>query len=142
MVEHTTRHGITGPYWYGVDLDGTLCTWDPEVQGIDPLKIGPPVPVMVRRVKRWIKEGRHVRIVTARMAESSGGQPRSRSEFSKPSYHEVQLAIYEWTVKHIGTGLWATATKDCWMVELWDDRAVSVAEGTGVPMTPLPGEET
>lgn len=23
-MKHSTRNGIRGPYWYGVDLDGTL----------------------------------------------------------------------------------------------------------------------
>jgi hypothetical protein len=131
-----TRHGITGPYWYGVDLDGTLARWCPNDQGMDPLKIGEPVPAMVRRVQRWLKEGRTVRIVTARMAVFDSQYPTPRSSISNPTAWEVELAIRNWTQKHIGTTLSATCCKDCWMVELWDDRAVEVEKDTGIPKAP------
>jgi len=49
--------------WIGVDLDGTLATYG-GWKGPD--DIGAPVPAMMKRVKRWIGEGREVRIFTAR----------------------------------------------------------------------------
>jgi len=102
--------------WIGVDLDGTLA----EYHGWSgPNHIGPPVPAMVERVKRWLADGREVRIFTARIAE---GNPYVRD------------AIEEWCQEHIGTRLPVTATKDLHMVELWDDRAVQVEANTGRPV--------
>jgi hypothetical protein len=51
--------------WIGVDLDGTLAYYDKN--DYDPLHIGYPLVPMVRRVKAWIKEGKDVRIFTARV---------------------------------------------------------------------------
>ena len=53
--------------WIGVDLDGTLATHD----GKRSQRIGAPIPAMVERVKMWLREGREVRIVTARAARTS-----------------------------------------------------------------------
>jgi len=49
--------------WIGVDLDGTLAVH----MGVWDGSIGPPIYPMVDRVRRWIKEGREVRIITARV---------------------------------------------------------------------------
>ncbi len=51
--------------WYGVDLDGTLAHYD---GWMGPTEIGPPISKMVHRVRRWLAEGRDVRIFTARVA--------------------------------------------------------------------------
>jgi hypothetical protein len=70
--------------WIGVDLDGTLAYYDPEAD-FDPEKVGPPVPKMVARVKRWLAEGKTVKILTARVASGNGiqkfdpDQPRDES---------------------------------------------------------------
>ena len=53
--------------WIGVDLDGTLARHD----GNQSKRIGEPIPAMVERVKMWLREGREVRLVTARAARSS-----------------------------------------------------------------------
>ena len=50
--------------WIGVDLDGTLAYYD---QWRGALHIGEPIPVMLERVKRWLDEGKDVRIFTARV---------------------------------------------------------------------------
>lgn len=50
--------------WIGVDLDGTLAMYD-GFKG--PEHIGDPVPKMLERVKKWLAEGREVRIFTARV---------------------------------------------------------------------------
>ena len=45
--------------WIGVDLDGTLAeatAW----QGMD--HIGPPVPLMMRRVQQWIRDRKSTRL--------------------------------------------------------------------------------
>jgi len=68
------RHLSNG--WIGVDLDGTLAYYD-EWRGL--YHIGEPIPAMVDRVKRWLAEGRDVRIFTARVsgniAVDKSGEP-------------------------------------------------------------------
>lgn len=106
--------------WIGVDLDGTLAHYE-GWQG--PLHIGPPVPAMVERVKRWLAQGREVRIFTARV--------------STPDRVEraiVTAAIVSWCEEHIGQELLVTCEKDYGMLELWDDRAVQVIPNTGDPV--------
>lgn len=102
--------------WIGVDLDGTLAMYD-GWKGAE--HIGDPVPVMVERVKCWLAEDREVRIFTARVFGAD---------------HTVTTAIQEWCLKHIGTVLRVTCTKDYGMIELWDDRAVQVEPNTGNPI--------
>jgi hypothetical protein len=104
--------------WIGVDLDGTLAHNTPGA-GLD--EIGAPIPQMMERVKRWLKEGRDVRIFTARVGTPS--QARSQ-----------RAAVEAWCEKHVGRRLPVTATKDFAMVELWDDRAVQVKTNTGEPV--------
>ena len=102
--------------WIGVDLDGTLAYYD-GWKGID--HIGDPIPLMVERVKAWLSEGKRVKIFTARVCR---GEP----EFSEALGH-----IQEWLKKHIGCVLEVTNIKDFGMIQLWDDRAVSVKMNTG-----------
>lgn len=98
--------------WIGVDLDGTLAK---HVDAkFDKEKIGEPVKRMVDRVKRWLKDGKTVKIFTARAAEKENIPP-----------------IKAW-LKEIGLGdLEITNVKDPGMTELWDDRAVEVEKDTG-----------
>lgn len=101
--------------WIGVDLDGTLAEYK-EFKG--ETSIGPPVPLMVARVKKWLAEGKEVRIFTARVA--------------KPDNEEaVHQAIHLWSVLHLGKQLRVTCKKDHKMTELWDDRAKQVIPNTG-----------
>jgi 8-oxo-dGTP pyrophosphatase MutT (NUDIX family)/GNAT superfamily N-acetyltransferase len=101
--------------WVAVDLDGTLAIDLPE---FDPLKIGPPIPTMVEKVKAAIAAGATVKIFTARMAD-------------KENAERIAKAIGDYTEKHIGTRLEATNEKDPGMVALWDDKARRVEKGTG-----------
>lgn len=62
--------------WIGVDLDGTLAHydgWKGETH------IGKPIPLMLARVKRWLAEGKEVRIVrrNARLVERDGKPVKS-----------------------------------------------------------------
>jgi hypothetical protein len=50
--------------WIGVDLDGTLAYYD-HWRGAE--HIGEPIPAMLERVKRWLADGKDVRIFTARV---------------------------------------------------------------------------
>jgi hypothetical protein len=115
--------------WIGVDFDGTLAKYDGWNGGV----LGEPVPAMIERVKRWLGEGREVRIFTARVGATGltsdvGGV--DGDEFAKAQRMQIQ----DWCEKHVGQRLAVTATKDFAMLELWDDRAVQVIPNTGQPV--------
>lgn len=103
--------------WIGVDLDGTLAMYD-GWKGIE--YIGQPIPVMLERVKKWLNKGTEVRIVTARASLPDG-----------PDKDLIIAEIEQWCLKWIGQKLKITNEKDFSMIELWDDRAVSVEFNTG-----------
>jgi len=109
--------GMSKGPWVGVDLDGTLAFYD-GWKGID--HVGEPIPAMVNRVREWLARGIKVKVFTARIAVSNQVQRA-----------QVELAIRQWTLKHIGFDLEVTNVKDFDMVELWDDRAVQVEANTG-----------
>jgi hypothetical protein len=97
--------------WIGVDLDGTLA----EYRGWNgPNDIGAPIPAMIERVKRWLAAGREVRIFTARACIPEQIPP-----------------VKAWLKKHGLPDLEVTNQKDFGMVELWDDRCVTVETNTG-----------
>jgi hypothetical protein len=106
--------------WIGVDFDGTLVTYD-GWKGVG--HIGEPVPAMVERVKRWIAEGKEVRVFTARVwVEGRGGDEEAE---------KARRSVQDWCEQHIGTRLAVTNVKDFGMSELWDDRAIQVEKNTG-----------
>ena len=100
--------------WKGVDLDGTLATYH-KWEGPD--QIGDPIPKMVTRVKKWLSDGKDVRIMTARVADDKNGV--------------ASKAIKAWCKEHVGKALPVTNIKDQGMTELWDDRAVGVTKNIG-----------
>ena len=108
--------------WIGVDLDGTLAMYD-GWKGVE--HIGEPIPLMMERVKSWLKEGQEVRIMTARVSVTS---PRQLMEVCKH--------IHAWLDKHFGEGhgMATTCRKDFEMIELWDDRCHRVEKNTGVEL--------
>lgn len=95
--------------WIGVDLDSTLAY---HAGG---LGIGTPIPKMMARVKKWLNEGKTVKIMTARA-----------------SVPELIPDVQAWCLLHVGQVLEVTNQKDFGMIELWDDRAVQVEPNTGV----------
>jgi len=109
--------------WIGVDLDGTLAYYD-QWRGSG--HIGPPVAPMVRRVARWLQEGREVRIFTARAFRD--GTPERDKDVDV-----AMAAIKAWCILHLGVELEVTCVKDFSMIELWDDRAIQVIYNTGRP---------
>lgn len=104
--------------WIGVDFDRTLCVYD-EWKGLR--HCGAPIKPMVRRVKKWLAEGRDVRIFTARITGPRHGV----------SIEETIQVIQDWCEKHVGARLPVTNVKDVGMIELWDDKAVQVVPNTG-----------
>lgn len=115
--------------WIGVDLDGTLAHYD-HWRGID--HIGAPIPAMQERVKRWLAEGRDVRIFTARVdggdVAIAMGDMNGHAHRNVP---EVERHIRNWCIVNLGQALPVTCKKDYGMVELWDDRCVQVIPNTG-----------
>lgn len=103
--------------WIGVDLDGTLAYY---TQHRGTHVIGPPVGKMLRRVRKWLAEGKEVRIVTARVAPSP-----------LRDAGEARAAIERWLDEWLGERIPIQHFKDMHMVELWDDRAVQVIPNTG-----------
>ena len=108
--------------WIGVDLDGTLAKYD-GWKGAG--HIGEPIPAMVDRVKAWLKNGRDVRIFTARV-----GPQKDVNDIVR-----AREAIAKWCRIHIGRELEMTATKDFACIQIWDDRAVQVIPNTGLPVS-------
>jgi hypothetical protein len=113
------RKSMSG--WIGVDLDGTLAQYEGWV---GPEHVGKPIPRMVERVKRWLAEGKNVKIMTAR-ANPEGFKGSEDSA-------RAMIAIQQWCKEHLGRVLPITYKKDYAMYELWDDRAVQVIPNTGI----------
>jgi hypothetical protein len=107
----------SGKGWIGVDFDRTLAHYtDWATNGSS---LGTPVPLMLERVKRWLASGQEVRIFTARASMDSDNR------------EENIAAIKAWCLLHLGQELEVTAEKTYDMVELWDDRAISVMPNEG-----------
>lgn len=79
---------------------------------------------MVARVKKWLDEGKKVRIMTARVF-SDGSVTRDREVYLATKY------IHGWCLEHLGLVLPVTCVKDFGMITLYDDRAVQVELNTG-----------
>lgn len=122
---------MAGRGWIGVDLDGTLAYHTNETwKGVD--HVGEPIPAMIERVKKWLKEGKDVRIFTARV--DGGDEAVAAGEEGGEHFRDIQRvkkAIETWCVKNIGQVLPITNKKDYSMIELWDDRAVQIIPNTG-----------
>lgn len=118
--------------WIGVDLDGTLAHYT-GWKGAD--HIGPPIPAMLERVKRWLAEGQEVRIFTARVycGSREDWPTESMWRHRQTESSEARAAIKAWCIEHLGYPLPITCVKDFGMIELWDDRCIQVEKNTGIP---------
>lgn len=121
--------------WIGVDFDGTLVMYN-GWKG--PLHIGEPVQIMVERVKWWIKEGRRVKIFTARVSfppMPTDGNLKSLEylDWAERKFNAdlAREAIKLWCKRHLDVVLEITNEKDFGMIELWDDRCIQVEMNTG-----------
>ena len=99
--------------WIGVDLDGTLAEyhgWQGHTH------IGKPVRAMVERVEQWLREGKDVRIFTARvfvdLLDNFAHEAQRRA-------YEAHLAINAWCREHIGQTLPETKIKYYAMIALY-----------------------
>lgn len=99
-----------------VDLDHTLAHYK---SGYGPkFIIGDPVPLMVERVRDWLRSGYEVRIFTARWCFVE----------ERPRFEKV---VHEWLAELGLPPLRVTNEKDYTVVEIYDDRAVRVEKDTG-----------
>ena len=98
--------------WIGVDLDGTLAHY---IGWVGAEHIGDPIPLMMENVKRWLQEGREIKIFTARACVPEQIPP-----------------IKAWLIKHGLPDLEITNVKDFGMIALYDDRCVQVRTNTGI----------
>lgn len=126
--------------WYGVDLDGTLFTYDKWV-GWN--VFGKPIQPMIDRVLAWLAEGKEVKIVTARVglplrSDYDGfpkidRRPRNECLVTGQMFSDsmMVLAIQDHCARHGLPQLPVQCYKDVGMIELWDDRAVQVVPNTG-----------
>jgi len=115
--------------WYGVDLDGTLATYN-GWQGAG--NIGEPILLTIERLKKRLANGQDVRIFTARVFP---GDPTKMypDEFELRSKEAIvaRREIQAWCLKHIGVVLPITYQKDFSMVDLEDDRCTQIEPNTG-----------
>lgn len=100
-----------------VDFDGTLCTY---TTWKGPGGLGDPIVPMVERVKRWLSEGKKVKIFTARISLDT-----------KEELKEAIDAIEAWCLEHLGQVLPITNVKTMDIEIFWDDKAIPVIENTG-----------
>jgi hypothetical protein len=126
--------------WIGVDLDGTTCEYHGWVRWCE---FGTPIPAMIERIRRWLAEGKDVRIVTARVGLPrifAGETPRlsvvryntCHKTGERFSDAEMAEAVQRHLAPHLnGAILPVQCYKDPFMTELWDDRAVQVVPNTG-----------
>ena len=102
--------------WIGVDLDRTLAYFDYNRWKIDKHYIGEPIREILERTKMVIKQGKRVKIFTAR---ASNGED---TEY-----------IRTWLKKNGLPGdLEITNIKDFDMIELWDDIVKQVIPNSGI----------
>jgi hypothetical protein len=109
---------MSGKGWIGCDFDATLAHYTPGdfKKGV----LGDPILPMLERVKRWMRKGQTVKIVTARANDPS-----------------QVVAISDWCLKYLGERLEVTNKKDSRLICLYDDRCRQVIPNTG----DLVGEE-
>ena len=74
---------------------------------------------MIRRIKHYLKQGRPVKFMTARVF--SGAPDRAIEE----------KKIWDWSEQYLGVRLPLTAEKDKSMITLFDDRTTQVIPNTG-----------
>ena len=99
-----------------VELDRKLAYYESgDYHKYGPAYIGDPIISRVQTVRKWLREGKEVKIFTARVAP--------------PHVHLLTStqAIQKWCEEHIGQKLPIVYYKDRDTEEIWDDRAFNAA---------------
>jgi hypothetical protein len=88
---------------------------------------------MVQRIKQWRKEGKDVRIITARVDGNTRAHTPEEAALIGDQWNPLIAitSIENWCKIHIGEILPVTDRKDCGMVNLYDDKAIRVNKDTG-----------
>lgn len=111
------RPGLEGGH-ICVDFDRTLCTFESGDRGrYGVLHYGAPIPSMVKRVKRWIEEGRKVRIFTARVSHDNSSKRIMEAQ-------DQLTIVRRWCLQHLGKVLPVTCEKNWKTDMIVDDIAV------------------
>lgn len=107
-----------------VDFDRTLSYYEGS-KTWKMYEFGPPIPAMYFRVKEWVALGHTVVIFTARVA------PHGLNY----DIEGVRKAIQDWLEAHDLPRLEVTCIKDPSIDQIWDDKAVSVQENSGLAVS-------
>ena len=110
--------------WIGVDMDGTLATYD-AWKGWD--HFGEPVKAVVDKIHEWNRQGIQVCIFTARMSKVS----LERNNLTRA---QMESVVQQWCKKHIGYVLPCKTEKDCYMLAFLDDSAVQISKNKGTSL--------
>jgi hypothetical protein len=98
---------------HAIDFDATLA------HHTGGKALGPPVPAMAEKVRRWLADGDEVRIFTARVSSSH------------PHVEGMRKEIEDWCERHLGQRLEVTAEKKSDISDIHDDRARQVIPNLG-----------
>ena len=103
--------------WFGFDLDGTVAFYESYGDG----SIGAPIKPMIRRIRHYLKQGRIVKFVTARVHPSHGLEAVTERQ-----------KIEAFCQEQFGQVLPVLCEKDMHMIALFDDRAKQVIPNKGI----------
>lgn len=123
-----------------VDMDGTMFKYTEWTKWNE---FGEPIPLMIDRVKRWLAEGKDVRVFTARcpLPHEEDKEHVCRKSGEKWTGVQMKYAIALHCEKHVGQRLRSQCYKDLNAIEIWDDRAVGVEANTGRTLADAAREE-
>lgn len=124
--EHTYKNFNKETDWIGVDFDGTVHRRPMDKPFSE---LGEPIPAMLERIKYWLSAGMKVKLLTARVSDTPA---RNIAPEDIPAFIAEQRSILSsWCKQHIGQELEITSSKDAFMYQIYDDRAVTVERNTG-----------
>jgi hypothetical protein len=107
--------------WFGFDIDKTIAVDEGKIRGA---YIGAPIKPLIRRMKYYLRQGRNVAVVTARVHPSHSDGP------------EQAAMIRTFLVKALGADGAAKVAircdKDRHMIVLYDDRVEQVIPNKGI----------
>lgn len=112
---------MSGKAWWGFDLDATIAFYETWGDG----GIGAPIRPMIRRMKHYLRTGRKIAIVTARVHPSKG--------LEAPAHrHKVRDFLDAQFGKDASDTIDIRCDKDMHMIALFDDRAEQVIPNKGI----------